>query len=158
MAIEIASSCQGNDGCARMICSSGKSTATSSTSIGLQYLRRIPPPPGDAGADPAVAGVEERRHAGLRDRLVERIRDAVVREELLEARVELEAARRRLGDQAPRRARAGPARGGSMLAKGISMSAVGGGALSAISSFEIGGRPVRARVDREDHAAMRRAR
>lgn len=41
-----ASSCQGKDGCARMIRSSGKSTATSSTSMGLEYFSRMPPPPG----------------------------------------------------------------------------------------------------------------
>ena len=44
--IEMASSCQGNDGCAMMIGSSGKSTATSSIGIGLPYFRRMPPPPG----------------------------------------------------------------------------------------------------------------
>ena len=45
-AIDSASSCHGNDGCASTICSSGKSTATSSTYIGFAYLRRMPPPPG----------------------------------------------------------------------------------------------------------------
>lgn len=45
MAIASASSCQGKDGCARMIRSSGKSTAMSSTSIGLEYFSRMPPPP-----------------------------------------------------------------------------------------------------------------
>ena len=45
-ATEIASSCQGNEGCASTIVRSGKSTATSSTYIGFEYLRRIPPPPG----------------------------------------------------------------------------------------------------------------
>ena len=43
---EIASSCQGNDGCASTIWSSGKSAATSSRHIGFEYLRRNPPPPG----------------------------------------------------------------------------------------------------------------
>ena len=46
MATAIASSCQGNDGCASTILSAGKSTATSSTWIGFEYLRRMPPPPG----------------------------------------------------------------------------------------------------------------
>ena len=46
IAIEIASSCHGNDGWARTIFSVGKSTATSSTWIGLEYLSRMPPPPG----------------------------------------------------------------------------------------------------------------
>ena len=43
---EIASSCQGNDGCASTIWSSGKSAATSSRHIGFEYLSRNPPPPG----------------------------------------------------------------------------------------------------------------
>src|SRR5882757_6760363 len=41
-----ASSCHGHDGWAMMIFMSGKSAATSSTCIGLEYLRRRPPPPG----------------------------------------------------------------------------------------------------------------
>jgi hypothetical protein len=41
-----ASSCQGNEGWARMIVSPGKSAATSSISIGSEYLSRMPPPPG----------------------------------------------------------------------------------------------------------------
>src|SRR5262245_7683227 len=46
VATESASSCQGNEGCAAMIGMSGKSTATSSRYMGLEYLRRMPPPPG----------------------------------------------------------------------------------------------------------------
>ena len=46
MATLSASSCQGNDGCARTMGIAGKSTATSSTYIGFEYLSRIPPPPG----------------------------------------------------------------------------------------------------------------
>ncbi len=46
MATASASSCQGNDGCARMIFSSGNSAATSSMCIGLEYFNRSPPPPG----------------------------------------------------------------------------------------------------------------
>ena len=45
MAIDSASSCQGKDGCASTIFRSGKSTATSSTCIGFEYLSRMPPPP-----------------------------------------------------------------------------------------------------------------
>src|SRR6266436_1450209 len=41
-----ASSCQGKDGCARMIFRPGKSAATSSMYSGLEYFSRIPPPPG----------------------------------------------------------------------------------------------------------------
>src|ERR1022692_3771120 len=41
-----ASSCHGNEGWARMIGIPGKSAATSSMSIGLEYLSLIPPPPG----------------------------------------------------------------------------------------------------------------
>jgi hypothetical protein len=41
-----ASSCQGNDGWARTIGMPGKSAATSSTWIGLEYFSRTPPPPG----------------------------------------------------------------------------------------------------------------
>ena len=42
-----------------MIVSSGKSAATSSTAIGLEYFSRIPPPPGMPGADAGLAGVEQ---------------------------------------------------------------------------------------------------
>src|ERR1700684_1682314 len=45
-ATDSASSCHGNEGCARMMGMSGKSTATSSINIGLEYFRRIPAPPG----------------------------------------------------------------------------------------------------------------
>ena len=40
----IASSCQGKQGWATMICRSGKSAATSSRHIGLEYCSRRPPP------------------------------------------------------------------------------------------------------------------
>ena len=62
----------------------------------------MPPPPGQARADARVPGVEERRQPGLLDHLVERVGHAVVREEALHVRVELEAAHAVLGDQAPR--------------------------------------------------------
>src|SRR6202161_670050 len=45
-ATDSASSCQGNEGWARMIGMSGKSTATSSMYMGLEYLSRMPAPPG----------------------------------------------------------------------------------------------------------------
>ena len=45
-AIESASSCQGTTGGRGRSSASGKSTATSSTWIGFEYLSRIPPPPG----------------------------------------------------------------------------------------------------------------
>ena len=64
----------GNDGCARMIGMSGKSTATSSMCIGLPYFSRIPPPPGMPGADAAVARVEQHRQPRFGEHLVERIR------------------------------------------------------------------------------------
>ena len=44
-AIDRLSSVHGQLGWARMIFMSGKSTATSSTSIGWPYLSRTPPPP-----------------------------------------------------------------------------------------------------------------
>ena len=44
--MEMASSYQGKDGCARMMGRSGKSTATSSMGMGLLYFRWTPPPPG----------------------------------------------------------------------------------------------------------------
>ena len=53
-AIASASSCQGNDGCARMILSSGKSAATSSTAIGFEYFKWTPPPPGIPAPIPVV--------------------------------------------------------------------------------------------------------
>ena len=46
VAIEIASSCHGTDGCARMTGMPGKSAATSSSSIGLDSRSLIPRPPG----------------------------------------------------------------------------------------------------------------
>ena len=72
-ATDSASSCQGNDGWARMIGMSGKSTATSSRSIGLEYFRWMPPPPAHTGADRRLAGVEQRRQRVLGDGLVERV-------------------------------------------------------------------------------------
>ena len=44
-ATDNASSCQGTEGWAMMIGMSGKSAATSSRQTGLEYFRRIPPPP-----------------------------------------------------------------------------------------------------------------
>ena len=99
-ATEIASSCHGNEGCASTIFRSGKSTATSSTCIGFEYLRRMPPPPGEPRADSRVAGVEERRQPRLLDHLVERVERAVVREEGLDVGVELEPAHAVVADQA----------------------------------------------------------
>ena len=54
------------------------------------------------GADRGLAGVEHRRQLVLGDHLVERVRQPVVREEALQARVELEAADVVLVDQPPR--------------------------------------------------------
>src|SRR5581483_6169809 len=45
-ATDSASSCHGNDGWARMIGMSGKSTATASIYIGFEYFSRMPAPPG----------------------------------------------------------------------------------------------------------------
>ena len=53
-AIASASSCHGNEGWARMMSSAGKSAATSSTSIGLEYFRCTPPPPGIPAPMPVV--------------------------------------------------------------------------------------------------------
>ena len=66
--------------------------------------------PGEARADARVARVEERRQPCLLDHLVERVRHAVVREEALDVRVELEAAHAVVGDQAAalRRRRGAP--------------------------------------------------
>src|SRR6056300_914214 len=44
-ATDSASSCHGKLGCAKTIFMSGKSTATSSIYIGLEYFRRMPLPP-----------------------------------------------------------------------------------------------------------------
>ena len=55
-----------------------------------------------ARADARMPGVEERGQPGLLDHLVERVGQAVVREEALHVGVELEAAHAVLGDQAPR--------------------------------------------------------
>ena len=56
----------------------------------------------EPGADPGVAGVEERGQPGLGDDLVQRIDGAVVRVEGLHVRVELEALDAVVADQPPR--------------------------------------------------------
>ena len=63
----------------------------------------MPPPPGEAGADPGMPGVEQGREPGLRDDLVQRVDGAVVREERLHVWVELEAAHAVVADEPPRR-------------------------------------------------------
>ena len=50
----------------------------------------MPWPPGNPGPDARLAGVEQRGHTGLGDRVVDRVEDAVVRLEGLHAGVELE--------------------------------------------------------------------
>ena len=77
VAMEIAESCHGTEGWARITRRSGKSAATSSMSIGD-------------------------RHAHLLDRLVQRVHGRVVRREPLQAGVELEPAYPVVGDQPPR--------------------------------------------------------
>ena len=74
-----------------MIVMSGKSTATSSRCIGLEYFSRRPPPPAHAGADAGMAAVEDRRQLVLGDHLVELVGHPVVRKEALHGRMELEA-------------------------------------------------------------------
>ena len=107
-----------------MMSSSGKSAATSSTAIGLEYFSRTPPPPGMPGADAGRAGVKQRDQPGLGDHLVQRVERAVVGPERLRVGVELEArgrpprsARgprgRRACPCAGRRSRTGSARPGS---------------------------------------------
>ena len=100
--IEMASSCHGNDGWARMIGMSGKSTATSSIGIGFPYFRRMPPPPGMPGSDAAVAGVEENGQPRFRKDLVQRIGHAIVWRELLDRRVQLQTTNAATSHEAPR--------------------------------------------------------
>ena len=102
MAIESASSCQGNDGWASTILSVGKSTGDVVDVDRVGVLEPDPTAPGKAGADARVTGVEQRRQPCLLDHLVERIGKAVVREEPLHVGVELEATDAVVGDQAPR--------------------------------------------------------
>ena len=59
-----------------------------------------------AGADARMTAVKDRRQPMLRDHFVERIRDAVVREEALQRRMKLEAADHTIRDQAARFAHA----------------------------------------------------
>ena len=54
------------------------------------------------GSDSAVSGVKEHRQARFREDLVERIRDAIVGEELLQRRMQLQAANAAAGDEPPR--------------------------------------------------------
>ena len=63
---------------------------------------RIPPPPRWPEPTAVWPGVEHDRQLVLGDHLVERVRHPVVGEEVLQARVELEAADVVLGDQPPR--------------------------------------------------------
>ena len=81
---------------------SGKSTATSSIGIGCAVLEPDAAAARHAGADPAVAGVEEHRQPRLGEHLVERVGQAVVGDELLQRRVELEPADAAASDEPPR--------------------------------------------------------
>ena len=94
----------------------------------------MPPPPGSPEPMPAVAGVEQRREPRLRDHLVERIGQPVVREELLHVGVELEALDAVVVDQA--RASLDPSPAPVRVDARERDQHVGvGGATSAISSF-----------------------
>src|SRR5438445_13597399 len=104
--MEIASSCQGNDGCAMMIGIAGKSTATSSMGNGLPYFRRMPPPPGIPVPMPLCPGMEQHRQPGLREHLVQRVGQPIAGHELLDRRMQLEAAHAAALDQAARLAHA----------------------------------------------------
>ena len=61
----------------------------------------MPPPPRHAGADAAVAGVEEDRQLRLGEDFVERVGEAVVGKELLERRMQLQAAHAAGRDEPP---------------------------------------------------------
>ena len=108
IAIEIASSCHGNDGCARTILSVGEVHRDVVDVDRVGVLEPDAAAPGQARADARVPGVEERGQPGLLDHLVERVGQAVVREEPLHVGVELEAAHAVVGDQAARLVDAAP--------------------------------------------------
>ena len=100
VATERASSCQGTEGCAMMICRSGKSAATASRSIGFDSASRRPAPPRMPRADPGLAGMEERGDAGVLHHVVQRVELLVARVEALHGRVEFEAAHPAVFDEA----------------------------------------------------------
>ena len=103
----------------------------------VRVLEPEPAAAAHAGADAAVAGVEERGQARFRDHLVERVDAPVVGEERLEFGWNLKP--RTPWSEIRRRARstASAPRAGSTLANGIRTSALARAA-SAISSFGIG--------------------
>jgi hypothetical protein len=137
---EIASSCQGKEGCASTICRSGKSAATSSRHIGFEYFKRKPPPPGTpvpmplwpewkragrpASAITSYSGYAPRSFGKNACRLGWNLKPFTRYSEI------------------SRRARStASGRAGSTLAKAINTSAFVAAA-SAISSFGIGGIPL----------------
>ena len=85
---------------------SGKAIATSSSSIGLEFCSRRPPPQRMPEPMPRVAAVEDRRQLVLGDHLVDRPGHLVVGIEALHGRMELEALDAVLLDQLARLARA----------------------------------------------------
>ena len=103
---------------------SGKSTATSSIGIGLPYFRANAAAARHAGADPAVAGVEQHRQPRLGEHFVERVGDAIVRARTAAA-ADAASVRECRPPATSRRASRTPSapRVGSMLANAIAMSA-----------------------------------
>jgi hypothetical protein len=90
--IEIASSCQGKDGCARTIGRSGEVDGDVVDRHRVAVLEAHAAAAAHPRADPAVPGVEQHGQPRLGEHLVERIGEPVVRHELLERRVQLEPA------------------------------------------------------------------
>ena len=131
---------------------SGKSTATSSMFIGLPVLQAHAAAAAHAGADAAVAGVEEDRQFRLGEHFVDRVGDAIVRERTAGAADAASARGRRRSRRGvwlrPRRERP---RVGSTLTNGIAISALAA-AKARMSSFVRCGRPGQVLVDGKDDA------
>ena len=158
MAIEIASSCQGTDGWAMMIVRSREVGGDVVEQHRGGVAQLDPAAAGQAGADAGLSGVEQRGHAELLQRLVERVEAHVVRLERLQARVELEPAHAVLGHEPARPGTAAFPACGSTEPNGIRTSACSAAA-SAISSLDSAGCPVPAGASTvKTTAAMLRAR
>src|ERR1700728_332717 len=87
-----------------------------------------------ARPDSGLAGVEQRRQSRFRNRLVQDIGAAIVREKALHRGMKLEAANAEVADEPPSSLAPALPFAGSMLAKGIRMSLFAA-AFSATSSF-----------------------
>ncbi len=98
----MASSCHGNDGCAMMMGMSGKSDGDIVDVHRIAVLQADAAAAGHAGADAAVAGVEDHGHLEFIHHFIERIRAAIAGEEFLQGRMELKAPHATVADEIAR--------------------------------------------------------